>query len=91
MDSHRALTPTLQRILAVLQDGQPHPRDELRACLNDDLANIYAFRRHLSQLRKQLRLQGLEIISQRVKPSKGKPRLQFRIVRLLLPNEITIV
>ena len=87
----RTLTPTLQRILAVLQDGQPHGRDKLRACLNDDLAGISVLHRHLSQLRKRLRPQGLEIICQRVKPSKGKPRLQFRLVRLLLPNEVTIV
>lgn len=50
----RKLTPTEQRILAVLVDGKPHSRPVLMGCLEDDLAGPGALRFHLCQLRRKL-------------------------------------
>lgn len=55
-------TPTEQRIIAVLADGQPHARKELMGCLDDELAEKTALKRHLTRLRKKLRPQGRDIM-----------------------------
>jgi DNA-binding response OmpR family regulator len=56
------LTPTERRILAILSDGKPHPRQELQGCLNDDLATPQVVRQHISNLRTKID-SGQEIIS----------------------------
>lgn len=50
----RRYTPTQERMLKVLNDGCGHRADELRACVDDELAegNIVAF--HVSALRGRL-------------------------------------
>jgi DNA-binding winged helix-turn-helix (wHTH) protein len=57
-------TPTQRRILDVLADRMPHRREELHACLPDDLGALANLRFHLSQLRKVLRPHGQDIICQ---------------------------
>jgi DNA-binding CsgD family transcriptional regulator len=53
-DAH-SYTPTQRKILAVLSDGRPHSREELFACLPDDLGSVSNVRAHLSILRRKLR------------------------------------
>jgi DNA-binding response OmpR family regulator len=47
-------TPTEQRVLAVLADGEPHDKRQLMAAI-DELAEIATLRMHISNLRKKLR------------------------------------
>lgn len=47
-------TPTQARILQLLSDGRPHMREEIHECLDDDLAQLSAIKRHLSDMRKHL-------------------------------------
>lgn len=48
------LTPTQERLLGVLSDGQPHSADKLLGCLNDELADRRLLHVHLCYLRKKL-------------------------------------
>jgi len=47
-------TPTHKRMLAVLADGQPHTRQELHACLVDDLGPLSNVSYHLTTLKPKL-------------------------------------
>lgn len=47
-------TPMEKRILAVLNDGDLHKRDELMLCLEDSLANPDNLHAHLKNIRKKL-------------------------------------
>lgn len=47
-------TPTESRILAVLADGEAHPRAELFACLNDDLGKNNNLAVRLHYIRRKL-------------------------------------
>ena len=49
-----AWTPTQQRLLAVLADGQPHTRAELRAQLHDELGSPSNLWYHVHQIRRRL-------------------------------------
>jgi hypothetical protein len=73
-------TPTQRAILSVLSDGEPHGRDELVACLSDDLANPNAIHYHLCPLRKILRAKGEDIICEYTK----RRAQRYRHVRLLV-------
>lgn len=63
------LTPTQQRMLALLSDGRPHARQELHALLCDDLGRLSNIQPHLSHIRKAIRPKGhaivCEIVEQR--------------------------
>lgn len=48
------LTPTQRAILKVLSDGQLHRREELHACLVDELGPLSNVQPHISRLRKHL-------------------------------------
>lgn len=67
-------TPTEQRIMEVLYGGFPHTREELEACLNDEMATRYTIGQHLFNIRKKIRPRGLDIVYR-----DGK----YRYVRLL--------
>ena len=71
-------TPTERRMLELLKDGLPHTRQELHACLEDDLAGITAIQAHLSRIRKRLRGIGEEIVCEYYLRT-----LHYRHVRLL--------
>ena len=80
-------TPTQQRMLKVLMDGLPHKRCELEACLDDDLhltasgePNSKAVTRRLSELRKMLRVQGLDVVCRAL---GGRGYCRFQLVRLI--------
>lgn len=63
-------TPTQILMLGVLSDGLPHTFDELHACLPDELSEEKSIRRHITAIRKVLRLQGQEIICEFAKRRK---------------------
>ena len=74
-----AYTPTQQRILKLLSDGQRHPRAEVfDVCIGDDLLDRALLNDHISRLRKKLRPLGQDIICE----SSGRGYF-FRHVRLL--------
>lgn len=52
--STNGYTPTQVRILNVLKDGQPHLRDELLLCIQDNQATIHQLRQHIHLLRARL-------------------------------------
>lgn len=56
-------TPTEKRILNVLADGKPHEVEELRACLDDELAGETALMFHIFRIRKKLKPYGQYIRS----------------------------
>jgi DNA-binding CsgD family transcriptional regulator len=76
----KEFTPTEERMLAVLSDGDRHKKEELKACLADELAEspqIVNF--HICNIRKKLQTKGQSIICE-----KGWGRqLYYRQVRLL--------
>ena len=55
-------TPTEAAMLRVLADGQAHTREELHACVPDELSAMSAIHRHISAIRKRLRLSGQTIV-----------------------------
>jgi DNA-binding CsgD family transcriptional regulator len=57
-----SFTPTEQRILDVLADGMPHTREELAACLWDELAERSTIKFHISKMRSRLQAQGTTIV-----------------------------
>lgn len=67
MPYYNITSPVPRRILELLSDGLPHHRDELRLCLNDELAGIHSVHSHISYLRKVLRTIGEDIICEVVK------------------------
>jgi hypothetical protein len=71
-------TPTQRRIIALLADGLPHTRREVFGCLDDDLAQLSAIKRHLSVIRTMLRPVGQDIICELHRRS-----ICYRHVRLL--------
>lgn len=71
-------TPTQLAILKVLSDGMAHYRDELQACLPDELASRSALHMHIGKLRKLLRPRGYDIICEYI-----RRRIHYRHVQLL--------
>lgn len=72
-------TPTEQRMLDLLGDGQPHRREELHACLYDDLSVCSNIQPHLSRIRRKIRPRGLEIVCELL-----SRRICYRLVRLVV-------
>jgi hypothetical protein len=60
------LTPTQQRVLELLADGEPHEPRELRALLLEDLGPLANVRQHLYHLRRKLRPEGQDIRFERL-------------------------
>jgi len=71
-------TPTQRRIVDALADGEVHDRDELVACIEDELAVWKNVSPHLTAIRKKLRLDRRDIICQVV-----NRRFMYRLVGLL--------
>lgn len=55
-------TRTQLRMLRVLADGERHSKQELHACLEDELGKLSNIEPHLSAARKVLRLHGQTIV-----------------------------
>lgn len=75
--SYELLSPTQTRIIRVLSDGMPHPREELRQCI-DGMATIGNISNHLSAARKILRPMGEDIVCELLRGA-----ICYRHVRLL--------
>ena len=56
------LTPTQVRMAAILSDGMVHTHAELFACLEDDLSQKSACRKHITRIRQYLRPKGETIV-----------------------------
>jgi len=71
-------TPTQAAMIKVLSDGQRHRREELHACLPDELGGLINVHNHLSKLRKKLRPKGEDIVCELY-----ERRIHYRHVRIL--------
>lgn len=67
-----------EKMLALLADGMPHLRRDLHDCLYDDSGKLSNIQVHISNLRRQLRPRGQDIVCE-ITP-KG---IAYRQVRLL--------
>lgn len=77
-------TATEQRLLAVLSDGGPHTREQMMACLDDELADRSAIRVHLCRINKKLRVLHQEVVTR----TAGQGGVRYQHVRLLAsPND----
>lgn len=76
-EARSRLTVTQRKMLDVLSDGMAHTREELRACLPDDLAANASISNHLRAIREVLRELGQTILTQ-----YQKRRVIYRHVRL---------
>ena len=56
-------TATERRILRVLADGLPHTKDELFACLEDELQDKNNVSVHVSRMRLKMRPSGHDIVN----------------------------
>lgn len=74
-------TPTQQRMVDLLADGLPHPRQQLRECLYDELSEFSVVQNHISDIRKKLLLRGEYIVCE----LRGY-QICYRHVRLLHSN-----
>lgn len=70
------LTPTQQRIWDVLKDGQPHTKDELVACINDELSPRNTIHVHLTYLRRKLP-PGMLLVA----ITRGTGKTAYRLMR----------
>lgn len=52
------LTPTQRKMLRVLCDGEAHTRQELHACLPDELSALSSIHKHLHNLKAWLKPKG---------------------------------
>jgi hypothetical protein len=76
------LTPTQERLMAVLRDGEPHTYRELNACLNDELANPGNLKNHVCILNKKLQANGLMVACLTL----GRAGRRYRLVGLVKPT-----
>lgn len=74
-------TPTQFRMLALLKDGKPHLRAELKDCIIDDMACLAMVSDHISNIRKKLP-KDLHIDCILV---GGK--INYRLLRLITKND----
>ena len=68
------LSPTQQRIMDVLSDGEEHPFEDLLPVLDDGQGSEELLRTHLKDIRKRIGPQGLDVVCRR-----GK----YRLVRFI--------
>lgn len=77
--AHNGYTPTQQRMLTVLADGKSHAREELVACLNDELSNLNVM---MYTLRCRLRPIGQDVACELVNGAT-----YYRQVRVVTTND----
>lgn len=71
-------TPTQSAILDILSDGLRHGKDELCACLSDELSAKDNLKFHISNIRKVIRPRGEDILCEFYRRAR-----HYRHVRLL--------
>ena len=74
-------TPTETRLMTVLGDGLRHTREELRTCIDDELAGPTALQAHISNMRKKLNPGGLDIICE------NRMGIFDRLIRMINKSE----
>lgn len=79
MAANGHLTPTHQRMYAVLADGEPHTRQDLQVCLWDDLSEPRTVNRHISTMRDALKARSEGIVTRR----EHNGVITYQLVRLL--------
>jgi hypothetical protein len=77
----KRMTPTEERLMAVLGDGEPHSREELVACLNDELSSWDSVKSTISVLRKKLHPGRQTIVCQVL-----NRKFKYRLVGLIIPK-----
>ena len=77
MADNNGYTPTQRKILDVLADGQHHTREEVHACLPDELGALSNIQRHICAIRKPLNSRGYDIICE------NRGGMRYRLVRIL--------
>ena len=60
-DDPDALTPTEQRLIDLLADGNVHSQQDMLGCLSDELASVDALNTHLCRLRGKIRLRAMDV------------------------------
>lgn len=60
-----SLTPTQDKMFALLSDGLPHSNADLKSCLDDELAGHSALTAMLTLMRQRLRRSGYGILCER--------------------------
>lgn len=81
MPEVKRLPPTMRKMLEVLSDGLPHTREELHACLFDELGAMKNISKYLTMMRKYLAPKGMGILTQFI-----NRRMCYRQVRFLNKN-----
>lgn len=71
-------TPTEQEMLKVLADGLAHTREELHACLPDELGSLSNIQIHISHIRQKINPRGQTIVCE-----LQNRRIHYRQVRLM--------
>lgn len=79
MSTKTNVTPTQQRMLALLSDGNAHTVHELRDCLFDEMGELSNVRAHVSGLRRRVEPLGLVIVCE-----QGT----YRLARRVLLNDV---
>lgn len=73
--------PQTIKLMEILQDGEPHPREELMEALGyDTVGGLWGL---VTIVRKKIAPQGLMIISEYNKYNRHKPL--FRLTRRIVP------
>lgn len=75
------LTPTQRKIMDLLNDGEPHVRADLLACLWDELGSLGTVRVHVHHLRKLLKPLDRDIVTRMI----GRT-LYYQQVRIYRPD-----
>lgn len=83
MSENNGYTPTERRMLDILDDGLPHRREELHACLGDELAPLSAIQNHISRLRAKLKPKGHDVLC----VSRDNTRYYQRVVLYASAND----
>lgn len=76
MATQEQLTPTQERLMAILLDGNAHSAEELWRAVDDELSNRNNLNVHISLLRKRLEPRGLNVVCYE---RTGKYQLMRRI------------
>lgn len=77
------LTPTQQRLMERLGDGQEHLPESMMDCLGDELQDVKNMAVYIFRLNKKIRPKGLEVLA----VSRGKYKTsKYKLVRLIVSS-----
>jgi hypothetical protein len=80
-EPRKTLTPTGQRMMAILGDGLPHSRYDLFTALQTPDAKLSNIRAHITWIREVIRPRGEDIVCE-INPGKRRG-IFYRHVRLM--------